>query len=237
MVFYCSKTRSSKVGYNHPNDYKYPCMTLTGVFGGTFDPVHFGHLRALTRINNKLQFDSIHFIPAFIPPHRASPHASARHRLQMVRLALADYPQFILDQRELQRSSPSWTIDTLKSLYDEDSTRHLCLIMGIDALLGLPDWHRWQEILQQAHIVAMRRPGYQRPDPLPDWWQQAATDNIERLQQKQAGTIIEIDIEPIAISATDIRAARRNGDDFQQYLPDAVYQYILEHDLYSEDPA
>ena len=139
-------------------------MRPIGIFGGTFDPIHYGHLRTAFELLQTLQFAEVRFIPCGDPPHRGVTQASAALRLDMVRLATRKEPGFVVDERELQRDGPSYSIDTLVSLREEFPDRSLCLITGMDAFLGLSSWHRWDEIMNFAHIVVAHRPGWQVPE-------------------------------------------------------------------------
>lgn len=207
-------------------------MALSGVFGGTFDPIHLGHLATVREVRRTLALDAVRFIPAATPPHRDSPHASAADRLAMVELAVVEYPGFTVDDRELKRAAPSFTYDTLCSLRAEFPGRILCLIMGRDALLGLPTWHRWEEILQLAHIAVMDRPGWRGGAPRPEWWRRAGTADRDDLLRSPGGKIISVAVTPVDISATDIREGIREGRDMSALLPPAVWDYISRKRLY-----
>ncbi len=136
---------------------------MIGLFGGTFDPIHYGHLRPLWEVKEALKFDQLRLIPSFIPPHRGKPGASAKQRLEMLRLAVADVPDYEVDERELQRGGPSYTVETLQSLRNELGDQPLCWVMGLDAFLGLASWYQWRRITELAHIVVTQRPGSQHP--------------------------------------------------------------------------
>ena len=127
-------------------------MKPIGIFGGTFDPIHYGHLRTAFELLQTLDFEAVRFVPCGDPPHRGVTFASAALRLEMVRAATRDEPRFVVDDRELRREGPSYSIDTLMSLREEFPDRSLCLITGMDAFLGLPTWHRSDEILDFAHM-------------------------------------------------------------------------------------
>ena len=130
---------------------------MIGVFGGTFDPIHFGHLRSALEIGESLRLKEIRFIPCRIPPHRDEPLADPLQRLAMVRAALAGQPEMIADDREIKRDGSSYMVDTLESLRNEFVNDPLCLILGMDAFMELPTWHRWQDLLTLAHLVVMHR--------------------------------------------------------------------------------
>ncbi len=133
--------------------------SVLGIFGGTFDPIHCAHLELAREVRAALDLAAVRFIPAGDPPHRAAPVASAMHRLAMVELAVADHPGLEVDAREIHRRGRSYTVETLEELRDEAPARPLALIVGADAFLGLPTWHRWRELFELAHVVVVARPG------------------------------------------------------------------------------
>ena len=134
-----------------------------GVFGGTFDPIHYGHLRLAEELADRLQLGEVRIVPARVPPHRAAPKVTSSHRLEMVRLACAGNPRFLVDDRECRREGPSYTVDTLLGLRAElAADTPLCLLMGVDAYLALTTWSRWERLYDLAHIVIAHRPGFER---------------------------------------------------------------------------
>ena len=139
-------------------------LSPMGVFGGTFDPIHYGHLRTAFELMEAVHLSEVRFLPAGTPPHRETPEASAQERLAMVAAAIGGQPGFIVDDRELRREGPSYSVDTLLDLRAEFAHRSICLIVGMDAFLGLPQWYHWREILQLAHVVVAHRPGWRAPD-------------------------------------------------------------------------
>ena len=135
-------------------------MQPIGIFGGTFDPIHFGHLRPAFELSQALKLAEVRFLPAGNPPHRQATLASAEVRLAMVKAAVAGEKRFVVDDREVRRVGASYSVDTLTELRAEFPDRSLCLMLGMDAFLGLPNWHRWRDILDLAHVVVWRRPGW-----------------------------------------------------------------------------
>lgn len=214
---------------------------MIGIFGGTFDPVHFGHLRMAEELRERLALEQIRFIPAARPPHRAQPQASNTHRAEMVRMAIATNPAFVLDTRELERSGPSYTFDTLADLRAEHGpAKPLFLLLGGDAFLGLPTWHRWQELLALAHIVVAHRPGAMpnatnMPKVLHALWRACSTSNADSLNTLPAGRILLQSITALDISASAIRAAFHQGKSARYLLPESVCDYIANHRLYAKE--
>lgn len=211
---------------------------MIGILGGTFDPIHFGHLRMAQELAAALNLNEVRLIPAAMPPHRKQPKTPASHRAAMVRLAIAGNPKFSLDERELKRTGASYTIDTLLSLREDmGQAVPLCLLMGSDAFLGLPGWHRWHELLALCHIVVAHRPNTapqpgNMPAPLAAVWEQCATTRIEDLAEKNAGHILLHHITPLDISATRIREDLQQSTSPRYLMPDAVIDYIHAQQLY-----
>ncbi len=209
-------------------------MKLVGIFGGTFDPIHYGHLRTAFEMLQALQFDEVRFIPCGDPPHRGRTHAGAAERLRMVELAIAGQPGFVADDRELQRGGPSYTIDTLHSLHEEFPGRSLGLIVGMDAFLSLPEWHRWEDILGVAHVVVAHRPGWRAPDigPLGELITECGTHRADDLHETAHGHIHIHAVTQLEISSTEIRQLVQAGRDPRFLMPDAVCAAIRETGCY-----
>lgn len=203
-----------------------------GILGGTFDPIHFGHLRIALDVAEQLNLSSIRFVPSARPPHRNQPQASAEQRLSLLQLALETNQQFIADDREIHREGMSYTVDTLLSLRQKFPETPLYLLMGSDAFLHIQTWHQWQKILESAHIVVMQRPEEElvMTGQLASWYQQhLAVDTDNSLF---AGKIWPIAVTQLAISATDIRTQISQGQDPHYLLPDTVITRIYELGLY-----
>ncbi|MGB5335162.1 MAG: nicotinate-nucleotide adenylyltransferase [Woeseiaceae bacterium] len=203
-------------------------MKPMGVFGGTFDPVHYGHLRTAFEMLQALRFDCVRFIPCGDPPHRGTTYASAGERLRMVALAIEGQAGFIVDDREVQREGPSYSIDTLLSLREEFPERALGLIIGMDAFLGLPAWHRWEDILGTAHIIVAHRPGWKAPDmgPLGDLITEFGTHRVDDLHATRHGRVHIHAVTQLEISSTEIRDLVKAGRDPRFLMPDAVRDEI-----------
>ena len=207
---------------------------MIGIYGGTFDPVHFGHLRPALEVQQALGLKEVRFIPAGQPPHREMPYATAAQRLAMLRAAIDDQPGFVVDEREVQRAGPSYMVDTLASLRAEQGALPLCLILGYDAFLGLTSWHQWTRLLELAHLVITHRPGWNHDDldvALQDLVKQHAM-TAAQLSQVPAGGVTLVEVTQLAISATRIREQLRAGQDIRYLLPEAVYAMIREQNLY-----
>ncbi|MED5533023.1 MAG: nicotinate-nucleotide adenylyltransferase [Pseudomonadota bacterium] len=204
------------------------------VFGGTFDPVHVGHLGAVSALRDALHVETVIWLPAGEPPHRPPPVASAAHRLAMLRLALAGEPDCVIDSRELNRSGPSYTVLSLEELRAEYPDQPLFLALGLDAALGLPEWHRWREVLALAGIAVMRRPGWSLPEPLPQWWRDAQSHPRDSVPTA-GGWMRFVDIPPIDTAAAQIREDLISGRSVEAKLPAAVAGYIKEHELYGKN--
>lgn len=206
--------------------------SLYGIFGGTFDPIHNGHLQMVSFVLKSCALKQILFIPSARPPHRGNLGANAKQRLDMAALAIAEFPQFVLDDRELNRDKPSYTFDTVESLQMEYPHRNFCLILGIDAMLHLDTWYRWDELVDSLHFVVMNRPGFNTPDPLPSWWQDRFVHSVEELKKSDAGKILTIQVEPNTVSATEIRYGISENIDVSTMMTGSVWNYINEHNLY-----
>jgi nicotinate-nucleotide adenylyltransferase len=209
-------------------------MRPMGIFGGTFDPIHYGHLRSAFEMLQALDFDEVRFIPCGDPPHRGVTFAGAEQRMRLVELAVAGQEGFLADDRELRRDGPSWTIDTLIELREEFPQRSLGLIVGMDAFLGLPGWLRWEEILSQAHIVVAHRPGWKAPDigALGEMIAERGTHRIADLHEETHGRVHIHAVTQLEIASTEIRELVAAGRDPRFLMPDAVRDEILETGLY-----
>jgi nicotinate-nucleotide adenylyltransferase len=215
-------------------------QTPIALLGGTFDPVHYGHLRFADDARIALALPEVRLIPAGDPPHRAGPAASARDRLAMLHVAVAEFPGLTVDDRELRRPGKSYTVLTLEELHAEFPGRPLLLLLGADAFRGLPSWHRWEALFDLAHLVVVERPGVRLADGLPPalrkQWDQRRTDDPKVLFSQPAGAIFVQPIAPQAISATAIRdrlaGSDRTDAELRSLLPPAVLAYIEHNHLY-----
>lgn len=205
-----------------------------GIFGGTFDPIHIGHLRMALELKQQLGLDEMRLLPAHRPPHRDAPQVSSLERAEMLRIALQNCPELQLDERELQREKPSYTYDTLLELRTELGNEvSLVLCMGEDAFAGLPNWYCWQELIGLAHMVVLARPGWAIPElgEARDLLARYQRD-VKSLDYEPAGSIVLFSPRLLPISATEIRAQIKAGNSAQFLVPDAVWNYICTHNLY-----
>ena len=209
-------------------------MKLLGIFGGTFDPIHYGHLRTAFEMLEVLRFDEVSFVPSGDPPHRGQTFADAEQRLEMVRVATQGQPGFSVDDCELRREGPSYTIDTLATIREEQLDAALGLIVGMDAFLGLTSWHRWNEILDFAHLVVAHRPGWRIPDvgELGELIGSHGTGNVEDLHENSHGCVFVHAVTQLEIASTEIRDLIAAGRNPRFLMPDAVRDVILESGCY-----
>jgi nicotinate-nucleotide adenylyltransferase len=194
------------------------------ILGGTFDPVHVGHLRVALEAAETLGAP-VRLMPAHVPPHRPAPVASAAQRVAMLRAALAGQDRLRLDTRELDRSEPSYTIDTLRGMRAEfGASRSLILLLGADAFAGLPTWHCWRELFDLAHIAVMTRPGHDSllsADLAADIAARRAQSAAD-LRATPSGKVLDLPVTPLEVSASAVRAMLCAGRDPRWLVPDAL---------------
>lgn len=210
---------------------------MIGIFGGTFDPVHFGHLRPALDVKQALGLREMRLIPAFQPPHRESPAANPGQRLTMLRAAVGDEPDLLVDNREMKREGDSFMVDTLTSLREELGDEPLCLVLGADAFLQLDGWHQWEKVPQLAHIVVMHRPGWEldidkASVAIQALWRESQVTDVAELEAHPAGKIILQSVTVLDISASHIRALVAAGKSPRYLVPDPVWNLIRMHGLY-----
>jgi nicotinate-nucleotide adenylyltransferase len=210
------------------------------MLGGTFDPVHYGHLRIAAEVRAALGVPEVLLVPAADPPHRPPPGAGAADRVAMLELAIAGFDGLGIDLREIERGGKSYTVDTLRQLRTEWPSRPLAWVVGADAFLGLTTWHRYRELFDLAHLVVVARPGLDLAasldGELAQCWNARATTDPGAIARRTAGAIVTVATLPNPISATAIRAAlARSPIDavaLLRLLPSAVLTYIESHHLY-----
>jgi nicotinate-nucleotide adenylyltransferase len=215
-----------------------------GLLGGTFDPVHYGHLRAADEVRAALGLAEVRLVPAGDPPHRAAPSATAEQRLAMLDLAVPEFPGLVVDPREIARPGRSYTVLTLEELRAEAPARPIALIVGVDAFAGFPTWHRWRDVFALAHVVVVTRPGAAIDEAirgaLADEWAARATTDRAALESRPSGAIWVQAIHPQPISSTVIRRVLAQGHEgiaeVRGLLPPAVLAYIDRNQLYRHRP-
>ena len=227
-------------GHSTPHASPLTPHSPVGLLGGTFDPIHFGHLRLAEEMADALGLAQVRFLPAGTPPHRNAPRMPAAHRVEMTRRAIAGNPRFVLDTRDAERDGPCYTVDTLTSLRRElGDPCPLVLLLGTDAFLGLTTWHRWKELFDLAHLAVAHRPGFPAESwedalagPLLREFQARRTDDNAVLAGSPAGRVLVRPMTALDIAATTIRRHIAGGDSVRYLTPDAVIDYIRFHGLY-----
>jgi len=211
-------------------------MRPIGIFGGTFDPIHYGHLRTALELKSLLDLARVHIVPVANPPHRTAPMSDGMLRLRMVEAAIRGESGFVADDRELARAGVSYTIDTLASFRAELPGRSLCLLLGMDAFLGLPQWRRWQDLTTLAHIVVAHRPGWDAPTTgmLGELLRDRRAPNAAAIAAQAAGFVHVQPVTQLEISSTDLRDSLRAGRDPKFLVPDSVREIIIETECYAE---
>ncbi|NIF23001.1 nicotinate-nucleotide adenylyltransferase [Candidatus Pantoea multigeneris] len=211
---------------------------LFALFGGTFDPIHYGHLHPVMALAGQTGLQKVTLLPNNVPPHRPQPEATALQRVAMLERAIADLPLFEIDTRELDRETPSWTVATLEALRAERGPHQpLGFIIGQDSLLSLSKWHRWQDLLSLCHLLVCQRPGYATQMETPEmqqWLMANQAQDIQQLHQTPAGYVWLADTPLVNISATEIRQRRHQGRSCSDLLPAAVIDYIDAVGLYRD---
>ena len=212
-----------------------------GILGGTFDPIHHGHLRIAQEALEQCDLAQVRFVPCGTPPHRPAPQASAKARWEMVRLALNGHPDFLVDVREVFRTDPCYTVDTLAGLRAElGAQQPLCLILGGDAFMQLHTWHEWKRLFELAHIVVLQRAGglplgnamNSADAALQSEYRARLAPGIGALHEASNGAIFVADMPALEISSTDIRRRCAEGKNVRYLVADAVANYINTNSLY-----
>jgi nicotinate-nucleotide adenylyltransferase len=212
-------------------------MNPIGIFGGTFDPIHFGHLRTALELQQRLSLQEVRFVPCADPPHRDAASTAGALRLDMVAAAVAGESAFVVDDREFRREGPSYSVDTLSAIRGENPDASLCLLMGMDSFLGLPSWYHWEEIIELSHIVVAHRPGCHVPDegPLGGLLATCGTDQAVSLRDAACGRVFVMPVTQLEISSTELRTLLGRGLDPKFLLPDRVRKMITESGCYAQE--
>ena len=204
---------------------------MIGIYGGTFNPVHYGHLRTALEIKNLLGLSELRLVPCRLPPHKDEPDVSAEQRFKMLQLAVSRCSGMLADPCELEREGPSYMVDTLAQLKQKLPSETLILIMGMDAFHGLESWSRWQHLFELAHIVVMTRPGFNIKGIAAPLATRLLT-SFEQLSQQSAGGLWFQEVTQLNISATQIRGLLANRGDVRFLMPEQVLDFIEQHGLY-----
>lgn len=209
-----------------------------GILGGTFDPIHLGHIQPLQEVKEALALDKVWLMPNHIPPHKQQPNSSTADRLAMARLVCEQYDWLELCDIETQRQTPSYSVETLATLRRAHPNNHFLFIMGMDSFASLPSWYHWQRLFSLCHIVLCQRPGWSLDNHSEMNTilaaRQADKSQLDSAvaQGQQAGLILPVAITPQPYSSTAIRAQLLTGELTIEGLPDEVSQYIQQHQLY-----
>ena len=206
---------------------------MIGIFGGTFDPVHYGHIKPALSVKQALNLTQLRFIPNRLPPHRAAPWLSAEQRLQLLKAALQDYADVVIDERELNRAGPSYMVDTLGSLKQEFPDESLCLIIGMDAFFGITSWFKWQLLFELCHLVVTKRPGFDQ-DAIEAQFAgddyaflaPRITMDVNELSRQESGKILLQSVPQLDISSTQIRDNLLDDEQISQWMPKQVYKQL-----------
>ncbi len=206
-----------------------------GILGGTYDPVHIGHLRLAIEIVERFALSELRLIPVGTPNLRAAPVLSAGQRLEMLHAAVRDIPVLAVDDREVRRGGVSYTVETLASLRDEFGGRPLLFVLGMDAFRGFPRWERWREVLNITNLVVVTRPGATLPrsDELMELLAEAQTEDPQEFLASQNGRVMLQPIPLLPVSSTDIRERLGSGGNVRFLIPDAVHEIIIDHGFYT----
>ncbi len=204
---------------------------MIGIYGGTFNPVHYGHLRTANEVKALFGLDDLRLLPCYQPAHRDCPQVSAAMRLKMLSLAVCEFPELSIDKRELERQGISYMVDTLASLRKENTNTPLILFIGLDAFQGLQGWQRWQNLFDYAHIVVMTRPHFEQ-EKLAEFYLNRLVNNRQSLKDHSNGKIYFQQVMAVDISATLIREKCLNNESLSDLLPENVIKYIQTQHLY-----
>lgn len=210
-------------------------MPLIGILGGTFDPIHNGHIRLALEVQQQLKLDHVRLIPVNFPPHRSTPVANAIHRRTMIELAITNEENLCIDLRELDSNEISYSINTLKSLRQEFKDDSLCLILGRDAFNKIDSWKDWEQLLDYAHIIVANRPGESGnavSATLEQWINRHESSQIASLKENPSGTIYFIDIPMLDISSSMIRQRYIKHETINEFLPPSTLTYIKDNHIY-----
>lgn len=213
-----------------------PKNAIIALFGGTFDPVHLGHINMAKQCTTAFNLDTLYFMPCALPAHKTAPGISSHHRIAMLTAAIAPFPKFKLDLRELKRKGPSYSLLSLKELREENPSAPILFLMGMDSFNNFNKWHQWQTISQLCHIVVYQRPGqtYCVNDELHHYVQHAHTQDKNLLKHNKSGWLYFLSGEQCSAASSSIRQQLKKSTEKCELLPNAVSHYITKHKLYQE---
>ncbi|MBI2785398.1 MAG: nicotinate-nucleotide adenylyltransferase [Legionella longbeachae] len=210
-------------------------MQSIAIFGGTFDPIHNGHLQTSITIQAYFKFDSYFFLPCKTPTIKPPSFASSKQRIHMIKLAIHNHRHFRIDLREIERHTPSYMVETLTSFRLEYPQASITLILGYDAFLSLPNWFEWEKLITLANLLVLNRPEYAMqasPEIMQNFLKQHQKMNEAALLNTQAGSVFLFNAGNYEISSTMLREKIKKGIDVQNQLPHSVYEYIKNQELY-----
>ncbi len=205
------------------------------IMGGTFDPIHNGHLRTAVEVLDRYQYSELRLIPCFQPVHKGWPSVSPQQRLEMAKLAISGDSRLRVDSREMDREGPSYSVDTLRDIRSEiGPNESLIMVLGMDSFLSLPTWQNWQELIQYSHLLVVSRPGWE-PDLISElsaFCENYRAASSHELQCAPSGRVWFETLTPLGISSSMIRALARKNESIAYLLPEPVQKYIEQHQLY-----
>jgi nicotinate-nucleotide adenylyltransferase len=210
---------------------------MIGLFGGSFDPIHNGHLRVALEAQQRLGLSQVRFIPCHTHAFAKPIQATAAQRLAILKLAISGEPHFHVEPHEIEQHNVSYTIDTVITLKHKFPTEKLALLIGVDAFVALPKWHRWQEIIDYASIIVLHRPGYTIPvaGEVIDYLKEHECHDAKTFTEQSPSGIYLLSLPMLEISSTYIRHSIRDGKNAKYLLPDAALNYIHEQKIYQTD--
>lgn len=212
-------------------------FSLYCIYGGTFDPIHLGHVVPVIEACEQLGVKQLHLLPCHIPPHKEAPGIDTQHRVEMIKLVCQHQPLFHLDSRELNRQSHSYSVETLREIRAQKPNVTILFFIGMDSLASLHKWYRWKEVLNYCHLVVCARPGYdldsEKLNPeLEHYLEERICDDKNQLFKSPSGQVFVAKTSQIPVSSTEIRTKLASGEDVTDLIPDYVLSYIKQHQLY-----
>ncbi|MDG2090340.1 MAG: nicotinate-nucleotide adenylyltransferase [Gammaproteobacteria bacterium] len=205
-----------------------------GILGGTFDPVHFGHLRTALAAQQEFALDEVRLIPCHHPVHKEEPEVSAQGRIEMLHKATKTEKRLVVDVRECMRPGPSYMIETLESLRTEYPKERLFLLLGVDAFNNLEAWKDWQKIFEIAHLIVITRPGWEiNPSSLvKKFCKKRMASSFSEMSEAKKGNVLAYSFMPLMISSSEIRSLLKENKSVRYLTPNKVIKYIKKHELY-----